>query len=92
MKIKSGFVLNSVGEEHIVIAVEDRVKDFRGIIKLNPSGAFLWQQMTNECSEKDLCDALIEKYGISESLAKDSVSSFLSQLQEVDCFDNSGGL
>ncbi len=87
MKIKSGFVLHSIGNEHVVVAVEERTKDFRGMIRLNDTGAFLWKQMEKDCTEQSLTDALIKEYGITAELAKEAVASFLSQFSEVDVFE-----
>ncbi len=87
MKIKSGFVLHSVGNENVVVAVEERTKDFRGMIRLNDTGAFLWKQMEKDCTEQSLINALVKEYGIAAELAKQAVTSFFSQFSDVDVFE-----
>ncbi len=80
MKIKSGFVLHTMGNENVVVAVEERTEEFRGMIRLNSTGAFLWRLMENECSEEYLSDALAKEYDITEKRAQDAVRAFIDTL------------
>ncbi len=87
MKIKSGFVLHSMGNEHVVVAVEERSKEFRGMIRLNATGAFLWEKLQTECSAHSLAEALMAKYEIAEELAQKAVASFLEQLSAANVIE-----
>ncbi len=87
MKIKSGFVLHSMGSEHVVVAVEERTREFRGMIRLNETGAFLWEKMQAGCTEASLEAALAEKYGITQDLAHQAVTSFLGQIAGADVIE-----
>ncbi len=84
MKIKSGYVLHSMGKEYVVVAVEERTKEFCGMIRLNATGAFLWEQMEKECTEDSLVQALMEKYDVTKELAEEGVASFLAQISKAD--------
>ena len=58
MKIKSGFVLEEVGNSYIAVAVGDRADSFNGIVKLNKTGAFFWNLM----AERDIsADELVDE-------------------------------
>ncbi len=83
MKLKTGFILHQVGEEYIVVAVEERTKEFCGMIKLNRTAAFLWEQMKEEFTKEDLTNALLEKYDVSKEKAKCEVDSFLDMLLQA---------
>lgn len=87
MKIKSGFVLHSMGSENVVVAVEERTADFRGMIRLNSTGAFLWRLMEKDCTKQSLAAALVQEYGISEKLAEEAVDSFISQFDGTDVIE-----
>ncbi len=80
MKIKSGFVLHSMGSENVVVAVEERTAEFRGMIRLNDTGAFLWKCLEKESTEASLAAALVREYDIAEETAKAAVASFAAQL------------
>ncbi len=83
MKIKHGFVLHSVGNEHVVVAVEERTHEFHGMIRLNATGAFLWKLMQEQTTSQALVAALIEEYGISDDTAKEAVEKFTKQLSDA---------
>ncbi len=80
MKIKSDYILHSMGNEFVVVAVGERTEEFRGMIRLNATGAFLWERMQSECDEKTLAEALMAEYGITKKLAGEAVASFAAQL------------
>ncbi len=83
MKIKSGFVLHTMGNEHVVVAVEERTTEFRGMIRLNGTGAFLWKQMESECTQESLVKALTDQYEVTEAIAEKAVISFIEQLSDA---------
>ena len=48
MKLKDGLTLQNMGDEFVVAAQDPTL--FRGMIKLNDSGAFLFKLMQKECN------------------------------------------
>ncbi len=87
MKIKTGFILYSMGEDHVVVAIEERSKEFNGMIRLNDTGVFLWKQMQEEFTIEGLVAALMKEYNISEETAKEGVTLFMESLRGVDLFE-----
>lgn len=87
MRIKPGFILHTMGKENVVVAVEERTRDFRGMIRLNSTGAFLWRLMEQECTEASLAAALVEEYGITNETAAEAVRSFIAQFAGMDVID-----
>ncbi len=81
MKLKSGFVLKSIGENHIVVPVGAQTVDFRCMITLNATGAFLWKLLETEQTEQTLVAALLEAYDVTQERAKEDVAVFLEKLQ-----------
>ena len=84
MKIKNGFVLRNICDEYLVVAVGRQTLDFKGLIKLNESGAFLWEQLKNDRTEDELLAALTAEYAVDEATAKADIAAFLSSLKEAD--------
>ena len=82
MKLKSGFVLKSIGENHIVVPVGAQTVDFRCMITLNATGAFLWNLLETEQTEQTLVAALLEAYDVTQERAKEDVAVFLEKLQK----------
>ena len=83
MKIKEGFMLRNVAGNYVVVAVGEASKNFSGVITLNGSGAFLWEQLTKDVTEEQLLQALLNEYEVSEEVAKKDVQMFVSKLKEA---------
>ena len=58
MKIKDGFVLEEVGDFYLAVAVGELAEEFRAIVRLNETGAFLWRQLLTDKSKEELLTAL----------------------------------
>ncbi len=83
MKLKSGFVLEEVGGTYLAVAVGKRAEEFRVLIKLNSTGAFLWEQIAErDMTESELAASLIREYEIDEPTAHHDVSVFVSSLEK----------
>ena len=82
MKLKSGFVLKTIGDNHIVVPVGAQTVDFRCMITLNGSGAFLWRLLEAEQTADDLTAALLAEYDVDEEKARRDVDAFIVTLQE----------
>lgn len=87
MKIKEGFVLRTVAKENVVVAIGKASLLLNGIIKLNETGAFLWNIINEGTEEEELVIALQDKYGITEEQAKEGVENFLATLSSVGCIE-----
>ncbi len=87
MKIKDGFVLHSVGGENVVVAIGKMTTKFRGMIRLNDTGAFIFRRLEKETDENNVISALIAEYGIDEATAATAATSFISQLKDAGVLD-----
>ena len=87
MKIKEGFVLRTVVGEHVVVAVGKASLLLNGIIKLNESGALLWNAIQDGSDEAQLVGLLMERYEIPEDQAEKDVNAFLDTLRATGCLE-----
>ncbi len=62
MKIKKGFIIRKLGAEHMVVAIGQASKEFAGMIKLNETGAFLWNALVNEATEEELMQTQLQTW------------------------------
>lgn len=70
MKIKQGFVLRTLASEQIVAGEGLEQINFSKLISLNPTAAYLWQQVEGKDFDADtLASLLMAKYGIAQSTA-----------------------
>ena len=70
MKLKSGIVMEKTGDEYIVVATGEAAKSFNGIIRNNKTANFVFEQLKEDKTEKELVDALLERYDVSREKAQ----------------------
>ena len=63
MKLKDGFVLRKVGGQVVVLPMNADL-DLNKMIKLNETGAFLWERLERETDEAALVSALLAEYDL----------------------------
>ena len=79
MRIKEGYIMKKLGAGYVVVTVGQASKDFNGMIRLNPAGAFLWQQILNGTDSREkLIQIMTERYDdLDEATAKQDLDEFL---------------
>lgn len=87
IKIKEGFLLRKVAGDHVVVPVGEAGKVFHGMIRLNDTGAFLWEQCRKETTKEQVLQAMAEKYEVDESVAADDLDRFLQQLRNAEILE-----
>ena len=87
MKIKSGFLLREVAGSFVVVAIEDKAKEFNGLINLNETGAFIWKQLEKDTDENAVVAALLREYDVTEEVARQSVNEFVTKLRDTKLID-----
>ena len=88
MKLKSGFFLNEMGDEFVVVAMtEEAKKVFGGMLRLNGTGAFLFEQLESEKTYQQLALALAEEYSVDADMAKSVCVEFIDTLRGVGLID-----
>lgn len=83
MKIKDGFMLRRVGGQFVVVALGEASRSFNGIIRLNETGRFLWEQLSADRTEEQLCKALLAEYDVTPQQARADVSEFTGTLKKA---------
>ncbi len=83
MKIKDGFMLRKVGGQYVVVALGEASRSFNGIIRLNETGRLLWEQLSAEKTEQQLCEALLAEYDVTPQQAQADVSEFVQTLKKA---------
>ena len=83
MKIKNGFVLEKVGDSYLACATGKLAAEFSGFVRMNETGAFLWNTLdSGNCeSEAELAATLASEYGVDVAVVEKDVSAFLEELR-----------
>lgn len=82
MKIKEGFIIKKLGIGYIVVTVGDASKDFNGVIRLNETGAFLWQSIQDGADSREkLIQAMLDRYkDLDQEIAEKDLDEFLGRV------------
>lgn len=84
MKIKDGFMLREVAFQTMVVAIGEASKTFNGIIRLNPTGKFLWEKLQSDTTIEELTSAMTSEYDIDEATANEDIIEFINILKGAD--------
>ena len=82
MKIKKGFITKKVAGDIIVIPAEQALVDFKAVITLNETGAFLWELLNEEQTKESLLEKMAQEYDGDKELMLADIEEFLSVLEE----------
>ncbi len=81
MQIKSDFTIQKVGSSYIAVAVGETSKTFHAMIKLNETGAFLWNKLAErDLTEEELTAALLAEYDVDAEVAARDVHKIVESL------------
>lgn len=81
MKIKNTFILRNVAGSNIVLPIGASSANFSGMLKLNETGVFLWENLKKEITEEDLVNAMLAEYNVASEQAREDVKEFLNTLR-----------
>ena len=81
MKIKSGFVVRSVGGKQVAVATGKTSREFHGMITLNETGKFLFDALQNDTTPEALVALLTRTYEVDDATAASAVEGFLQILR-----------
>lgn len=88
MKLKDGIVTNSIDGESFAIATGNAAKQFNGLIKNNPTAAFIFELLKKEQTEDSIVNAMLEKYDVDEATVRTDVKELLSLLKSKNLIED----
>ena len=88
MKIKSGFVVEKVGNKYLAVAVGERADDFNALIRMNGTGAFLWGHLAeSDKTHEELLDLMLKEYDVDPERARADILAFEAALRGAGLLD-----
>ncbi len=82
MRIRDGYIMKKLGTGHVVVTVGEASRAFNGVIRLNDTGAFLWQRILEGTDSREgLIRAMTERYeGLDPAAAGADLDEFLESI------------
>lgn len=87
MKTKKGFMLRTVANRNIVVAIGKASLDFNGLITLNDTGAFIWKTLSEGCTYDELLQKVLSEYEVDEETARNGIDDFLKIARDAELID-----
>ncbi len=79
MRIKEGYIMKKLGSGFVAVTVGEASEEFNGAIRMNGTGAFLWQSIADGADTREkLISAMLARYeGLDEATAAQDLDEFL---------------
>lgn len=88
MKLKYNFVSNEVADKIVAVAVGDDLQKFNGFIKMNDTGAYIFNMLKNDVTEEEIVAAMKKDYSdATEEEISESVNEFVGKLKDADVLE-----
>ncbi|WP_176781504.1 PqqD family peptide modification chaperone [Ruminococcus sp.] len=87
MKIKDDFALRKVADSYVVVPVNSLTLDFNGVINLNETGAFLFEQLQKGIEKEELVEKMLDEYDVTREKASADIDLFINKLKDADVFE-----
>ena len=82
LKIKEGFILRKTGENYIAVTIGEISKEINGMIQLNETGKYLWDQIKDGIDRETLIQRMTEQFkGLDFETARADLNEFLKNIQ-----------
>lgn len=82
MRIEQSFVLREVAGEYVIVPTGKAAMEFNGMITVNETGAFLWDQLSAERTIEELAEAVFQEYEVDRETAVKDTEEFIGLLQK----------
>ncbi|MDI9470981.1 MAG: PqqD family protein [Bacillota bacterium] len=87
MKIREGFKLRNVADEHMVIPTGKNISKYGGAVVLSDVAAFVFEQLKQHISREDLLTLILAEYDVDEATAASDLDILLVQLDELELLE-----
>ena len=85
MKLKSDFATQNIDDTLFLIPVG--ADDFNGIIRSNPTAAFIINLLKEDTTKEDIVGAICRKYEVSEEEVEKDVEEILDTLRKIHALE-----
>ncbi len=91
MKVKQGFVLCETDGTFVAVATGRTAAEFHGLITMNKSGKFLWEQLAEHTTKEELTERLLQICRAEPEAAARSVQAFLQKMLDAGILELAEG-
>ena len=90
MKLKTKYILRTVADKTVAIAVEQGDEKTDGVITLNETGAFIFSLINEGADFDTVTDKFFDEYDVTKEEAVKAVENFVEYLKNSDLLEDDG--
>ncbi len=90
MKLKSKYILKTIADKTIAIALENGSEATDGVITLNETGAFIFEQINDGADFDTIVETFFSAYDVSKEEAEKAVENFVEYLKNSNLLEDDG--
>ena len=90
MKLKAKYILRTVADKTVAIAIEQGNKETDGVITLNETGAFIFTRINNGADFNSIVEDFLKEYELTPAEAEKAVRDFVEYLKNADLLEDDG--
>lgn len=84
MRIKKEFCMRNICGESTLVPVGETASSFKGIIKVNEIGSFIWNNIEKVVNEEEIVSMIVKDFNLDFNQAKNDVNDFINYLKDVN--------
>ena len=90
MKLKTKYIIRSVADKTVAIALEQGGEATDGVITLNETGAFIFSLINDGADFDTVTEKFFEEYDVTKEEAVKAVENFVEYLKNADLLEDDG--
>ena len=90
MKLKTKYILRSVADKTVAIALEQGDEKTDGVITLNETGTFIFSRINEQADFNSIVEDFFNEYDVTREEAEKAVSSFVETLKNSELLEDDG--
>lgn len=90
MKLKTKYILRSVADKTVAIALEQGGEATDGVITLNETGAFIFSLINDGADFDTVAEKFFDEYDVTKEEAVKAVENFVEYLKNADLLEDDG--
>ena len=88
MKVRKGFVLRKVGDTQYAVATGEALKYFKGMLKLNEVGAYMFTLLQEDTNANKIADRILESFDADKETVLADVNDFIAKLKSINVIED----
>lgn len=84
MKTKEGILSSKIGDDYFLVPAKPEALNLNGIIRLNETGAFIWDRLCEGLDEEQIAGRILEEYsGVDYDSALRTVKNIVTKFRDA---------